>query len=415
MAKKSYWGMVKETFSEYADDKVPRLAAALAYYTIFALAPLLIIAIAIAGIVLRKKDQARTQVLDQVNQLMGKQGADMIGTMVNNAGQHGSGTVATIVSIVILLIAATGVFGELQDSMNTIWEVKPKPQGFGGMLRQRFLSFAMVMGVAFLLLVSLVVSAAVTGLTSYFGISILAQAANIIVSLGVVTLLFAMIFKLLPDVKVQWKDVWIGAISTAILFTIGKYLIGLYLARGSVASVFGAAGSLVAVVVWVFYSAQILFIGAEFTQVYARATGARIVPDSHAEFVTEESRAQAGLSRSPSASKPGQEAGEKWYPAVPVNRSLAVAGNDGNGHGGGSKLVPLLVGAALGKLLLGGGKTGKKAGRGFAPARLLEPGFASRTSHPLGLKDEYTFHVKTPRLVKTAARKLSDLRSHISN
>lgn len=394
----SWWGIIKQTFSEYSEDKVPRLSAALAYYTIFAIAPLLIIAVAVAGFVF-DKNQATQQVHSQLTTLMGEQGADAIQTAMVNANHHGSGVTATIISIVILLIGATGVFGELQDSLNTIWEVKPKPQGFWGILRSRFLSFAMVMGVAFLLLVSLIISTIITAVVSRMGSGLLAQTVNVVVSLVVVTLLFAMIFKVLPDAFVRWRDVWIGAVITAVLFTIGKYLIGLYLARGTVASVFGKAGSLVAVLVWIYYSAQILFIGAEFTQVYARATGNRIEPTEQAERITEDDKAQAGT-------RPAKKPEEKWYPAVPVNRGMTVAPASHEAYKqGGSKLLPLLAGVALGKVLLGGGK-GKKPGRRFVPGKVVEPGFAWRGGHPMGIKDEYTLHVKTPRFVKTAARKI---------
>lgn len=293
--------LVKDTFSEWSEDKVPRLAAALAYYTAFALAPLLLIAIAVAGLVFGR-EAATNQIGQQLAGLLGPSAAESVNTMVAAAGANqGGGLLASIIGVVTLLFAASGVFGELQDSLNTIWEVQPRPdQGLMATIKQRFFSFAMVLGVGFLLLVSLVLSAALGALggivpSDQANQSLIWKAINFVVSFGVTTLLFALIYKVLPDVKIQWRDVWIGALVTALLFTLGKAAIGWYLGRPGTTSTYGAAGSFVALLLWVYYSAQILFFGAEFTQVYAKTYGSQIEPAENAVPVTEETRAQQGI------------------------------------------------------------------------------------------------------------------------
>ncbi|HEY1015255.1 MAG TPA: YihY/virulence factor BrkB family protein [Herpetosiphonaceae bacterium] len=301
MNPKAIFGLLKQTGKEWSEDKVPRLGAALAYYTVFSIAPLLIIAIGIAGLVL-DREAATGQIQAQLDGLLGVDAAKAIQEMIQGASKPSSGILATVIGLATLLFGASGVFGQLQDSLNTIWEVAPKPgRGILGTLKDRFLSFTMVLGVGFMLLVSLVISAALAGIGKYFenlGIpTFLFEAINFAVSFGVITLLFAAIYKVLPDVKIQWRDVWIGAAVTALLFTIGKFLIGLYLGRSSVASSYGAVGSLAILLLWVYYSAQILFFGAEFTQVYANAYGSRVVPDKDAVPVTEEARAQQGMPR----------------------------------------------------------------------------------------------------------------------
>lgn len=299
--------LLKETFQEWQEDKASRLAAALAYYTIFSIAPLLIIAIAIAGAVFGE-EAARGEIVGQIQGLVGKPGAEFIETAINNANKPGSnGGLASLIGIGVLLFGASGVFAQLQDSLNTIWEVQPKPTkglrgGIMGFLRQRFLTFSMVLVIGFLLMVSLILSAVLSGLSAYMshllpGLDFVWGIVNFVISFGVITLLFALIYKFLPDVKITWNDVLTGAIITALLFTIGKTLLGQYLGQSSFSSTYGAAGSLVIILAWVYYSAQILFFGAEFTQVYASRYGSRIVPDDHAEFVTEEARAKQGMTR----------------------------------------------------------------------------------------------------------------------
>lgn len=285
MSFKRIWRLLKETFTEWSEDKASRLAAALSYYTVFSLAPLLIIAIAIAGAFFGE-EAAKGEIIGQIQGLVGKDGAEVIQTAIENASQSESeGSIASIISIVALLFGASGVFAELQDALNTVWEIDAKPEaGIGGFIRKRFLSFAMILGIGFLLLVSLVISATLSGINHFTsslipGFDPLWQVANFIVSFGIITLLFAMIYKFLPDVKITWSDVWIGAAITALLFAIGKSLIGLYLGQSSFSSTYGAAGSIVIILVWAYYSAQILFFGAEFTQVYARRYGSQIVAD----------------------------------------------------------------------------------------------------------------------------------------
>jgi membrane protein len=282
------WRLLKETFSEYQKDKVSRLAAALSYYTIFSLAPLLIIAIAIAGFFFGE-EAARGEIVFQVQGLVGKDGAEVIQTVIENAAKPtNNGLLASLVSVGILLFGASGVFTELQDALNTIWEVKPKLNlGFTKIVRKRFLSFAMVLVIGFLLLVSLLMSALLTGISNYTvtllpGNDLIWQIINNIFSFTVIVLLFAMIFKFLPDVKITWRDVSVGATITALLFVFGKSLIGLYLGNNSFSSTYGAAGSIIIVLVWTYYSAQILFFGAEFTQVYARKYGSQILPNKNA-------------------------------------------------------------------------------------------------------------------------------------
>lgn len=286
--------LVRDTVTEGNEDNVPLLAAALAYYTMFSLAPLLIIVIAIAGAIYGE-EAARGEIVRQLQGLVGRDGAEFIQSMIQNASKPGSGGgVATLVGVGFLIFGASGVFGQLQAALNTIWEVKPKPgRAVKSFVQARFLSFAMVLVIGFLLLVSLVLSAAFSGLSSYFGGFLpeafqFGQILNFVISFTLVTLLFASIYKFLPDVKVPWKNLWVGSAVTALLFNIGKFLIGLYLGNSSVGSSYGAAGSLVVVLLWVFYSAQILLFGAEFTQVYSKYRGRPIEPSSHAVSVKEQ-------------------------------------------------------------------------------------------------------------------------------
>jgi membrane protein len=285
--------LIKGTFAEWKEDNVPVLAAALAYYTVFSLAPLLIIAIAIAGAVFGE-EAARGELVRQIQGLVGKEGAEAVQAMIQNADKPGSGgAIATIIGVVLLMFGASGVFGQLQSALNTIWEVKPKPgQGIRSFLVSRFLSFAMVLVIGFLLLVSLVLSSLLAAASYFFnnlmpGFPILGQAINFLISFGVITVLFASIYKFLPDVEIPWKNLWVGAAATAILFNIGKLAIGLYLGNSSVGSAYGAAGSLVVVLIWIFYSAQILLIGAEFTQVYSKYRGKPLRPSKHAVPIDE--------------------------------------------------------------------------------------------------------------------------------
>lgn len=315
-------GLLKDTFKEWNEDKVPLWAAALAYYTIFSIAPLLLIAIVIAGSIFGE-EAARGQIVGQIQGLVGENAANVIQDMILNTQKPGSGgTIATIVGIATLLFGASGVFGQLQDALNTIWEVKPKPgRAVKSFLQSRFLSFAMVLVIGFLLLVSLVLSAALTGISGYFGNMIpgyvvIGRILNFVISFGAITLLFAAIYKFLPDVKVPWKNLWVGAAFTSLLFSIGKYVIGLYLGSGSVGSTYGAAGSLVVILIWVFYSAQILLLGAEFTQVYSKYRGRPIEPSSHAERLTQAVQDNAEMPVATAADKTAPVQGE----AAPIRQ-----------------------------------------------------------------------------------------------
>jgi membrane protein len=270
--------LVKETVDEWTADSASSRAAALSYYSALSISPLLIIAIAIAGLVFGP-DHVRAQVMGQVEGLVGSAGAEVIDSMLRSTNSKTGGIIATSLGLGTLLLGAGGVFVELQDALNHFWGVDA-PQGTGvwDFVRNRLLSFAMVVGVGFLMLVSLLMSAAiaalggfVTGLMPAFAVT--AQIINAVLSLAIVTVLFALIYKVLPNVKLHWRDVWIGAFVTAVLFTIGKFLIGFYLGRASTASPYGAAGSVIVVLLWVYYSALIVYFGAEFTKVFAREHG----------------------------------------------------------------------------------------------------------------------------------------------
>ncbi|MDQ6800736.1 MAG: YihY/virulence factor BrkB family protein [Acidobacteriota bacterium] len=292
---KRYLQLFKEAWNEFSKDKAQRLGASLAYYTLFSIAPLLLIAIAIAGLIFGRS-QAQAQIIGQLRTLMGDSGAKAIGEMLVSAGKPKTGALAIVIGALTLLFGAAGVFGQLKDALNTIWNVEEKPQGgILGFIKQRFLSFAMVLCVGFLLLVSLVLDAAL----SAFG-SALWQPVQLLVSFAVVTVMFAMIFRYLPDVRVEWRDVWVGAAFTSLLFVLGKFGLGLYLGKSAIGSSYGAAGSLVVLLVWIYWSANILFFGAEITQVYARqhrvVAGAPARPsEAEAAAATQKRAASAGF------------------------------------------------------------------------------------------------------------------------
>ena len=293
------WSLVKTTFDDWYEDRAQRMGAALAYYTIFALTPGLVILMVLAGLLLGPG--AESQIIGQIRELIGDQGAAAIEATIQSARKETLGPTGTALALIPLVFGLWGVFGELQDSLNTIWGVTPKPgRRVTDVLRERFLSFAMVVGIGFLLLVSLVLSAWLAAVSAYVGRMLPApaealEAVNFVISFFVITGSFGLIFKLLPDVKVAWRDVWLGAAVTSLFFTIGKLLIGLYLGRSAVASAYGAAGSLVVIVVWVYYSAQILLFGAEFTKVWTRRRGSGFVPEKTAIPVTQEARAEQGM------------------------------------------------------------------------------------------------------------------------
>lgn len=287
---KDVWPIVKETVSDWSDDNASRLAAALACYTLLSIAPLLVLSVAVAGLAFGE-EAARGQIVGQIGAIVGTEAGSAVQTIAANANKPAAGVLSTIVGVLVLLFGASGVFNELVNALNAIWEVEAKPnQGIWGFIRHRFFSFAMVLAVAFLLLVSLVVSAALAAAGKFFeqylpGGEVVWQVVNFVVGLAVTTLLFASIFKVIPDVVIRWRDAWIGGLFTAVLFALGKLALGLYIGKSGTTSSFGVAGSLVALVLWVYYSSQILFLGAEFTQVYSRRFGGRIRPNEHAVSV----------------------------------------------------------------------------------------------------------------------------------
>ena len=280
MSLATLWQLAKETATEWMNAKPFRLAAALAYYTLFSIAPLLVVALGIAGLVFGE-DAARGQIFGPLQALLGAKSADAVQNAVAAASIKSSGLFATVTGLATLLVGASAVFAELQDALNTIWDVKPPPSaGLLDAIRKRLLSASMVAVIGFLLLVSLAVSAMLNAIGAYMGgvlpvSAFVLEMVNFLVSFGVITLLFAAIYKVLPDIDNKWSDVWIGAIATAGLFTVGKTAIGLYIGQAALDSTYGAAGSLLVVLVWVYYSSLILFFGAEFTHVYARRRGSQ--------------------------------------------------------------------------------------------------------------------------------------------
>jgi membrane protein len=280
MSWRKIWSLLKETIEEWQRDRVDQMAAALAYYTLFSIAPLLVIAVAVAGAVFGQ-EAARGEIVAQIQGLLGKAGAEVVQTALANTQnpQVGNGIVPSIISTLALLFGASGVFIQLQDSLNAVWNVEPSPQaGVQAVVRKRIFSFAMVITIGFILMVSLVVSAVLAGISTFTdrlfpALEVFWKFFNVGVSLGVFTLLFALIYKYLPDINIAWKDVSIGALFTSILFSLGKELLGFYLGNGSFGSAYGAAGSVVTVLAWIYYSVQIMLFGAEFTQVYTRKYG----------------------------------------------------------------------------------------------------------------------------------------------
>ncbi|MEO5955818.1 MAG: YihY/virulence factor BrkB family protein [Nitrospiraceae bacterium] len=272
--------LLKKTAAKWWDDNALRLSAALSYYTLFSLAPLLTIAVAVAGFVV-DKTLVQDEVLGQLQGLLGKPGSDAVANMLESAGQPVQGTIATVISLVTLIIVSMGMFSELQDSLNLIWRIPSKGTvALWRMIKDRFLSFILVIGTGFLLLVSLLMSAFLAALGRLLlqavpGPQGILAFMDIAISLPAIVLLFALMFKVLPDGYIAWRDVWLGAVTSGTLFMIGKWAIGLYLGSTAMASMYGAASSLMVVLVWVYYSALIFFLGAEFTAVYAHEYGSR--------------------------------------------------------------------------------------------------------------------------------------------
>lgn len=299
MRGKGILEVVKGTVTDFMEDKALRLAAALAYYAIFSIGPLLFVLVAVAGW-LFGEDAVRGEVSGQITGFVGEESAKTIESMMA-AKKLGTSPITTVLAVITLVIGASGVFGQLQDALNTIWEVKAKPgMGIMAFLRDRFLSMSMVLGLGFLLLISMVLTTAVQAMVVKGGQLLpipdaVTAILSTIISFIIVALLFAMIYKFLPDVKLVWSDVWVGALVTAGLFTAGKFLLGLYLGREGTSSAYGAAGSVVVILLWVYYSSIILLFGAEFTQAYVLKRGHKLVPTKYAVPVTAEARAQEGM------------------------------------------------------------------------------------------------------------------------
>jgi membrane protein len=280
--------LIKETIKEFNEDNAIYYSASLSYYTIFSLPPIIIIIISVAGS-LFGKETISSEIYHQFSSLLGPQGAQQIESMVRGAQKIHSNLLATFIGIGTLIFASTGVFIAIQTSLNVIWDVKAKPKSnIIKLIKDRILSFALIITLAFLLLVSLVIHALLVAIIDLFSQQfenvtiLLIQLTNFIVPLFIITLLFAVIFKFLPDAKIHWRDVWTGSLFTSLLFTLGKFLIGLYLGNSNIGSVYGAAGTVILILLWVFYSSIILFFGAEFTQVYAKTYGNKIEPSQYA-------------------------------------------------------------------------------------------------------------------------------------
>lgn len=288
MNGKVLWQILKDSFKGFSDDKVPKLSGSLAYYTVFSMAPLLVVIISLCSLFLGR-EAIENGIYEQISGFVGADTAIQIQEIIKNASLEGKGSMALVIGIVTLLIGATTVFGEIQDSINTIWGIKPKPKkGWLKMLQNRLLSFSVIISLGFLLLVSLGISGIIDGLSNrlqalYPDVAVIIfYIINLVVTLFVVTVLFGVIFKVLPDANIKWKDVKIGAFVTALLFMLGKFGISFYISQSDIGSTYGAAGSLMILLLWIYYSSFILFFGAEFTKAYAVKLGSEIHPNHYA-------------------------------------------------------------------------------------------------------------------------------------
>lgn len=297
------WRLLKETVSEWQFNQVSLLASSLAYYTVFSLAPLAIVAIMIVGAIFGEA-AAKGEIVARIQDVVGQEGAQVIETAIANLREDtAGGAFRLIITLGVLLFGASGVFAQIQNALDKIWEVKPEPgRNIMHFLRKRLLSFAMVLVIAFLLLVSMVVNTVLGVLVNVLsdflpGFSFLWQFISFLVSFGMITLLFAAIYTILPDAQVEWRDAFVGAIITAILFMLGQFLFGLFLSRTQLGSAYGVAGSFIIIITWIYYAAHILFLGAEFTKVYARRHGSPIVPEDHAVSVSSHDQGQSQKSQ----------------------------------------------------------------------------------------------------------------------
>lgn len=285
MSSGQFLGLLKETFFSWQSDKVSRMAAALAYYSVFSLAPLLIIVVAVAGIIYGRA-AAAGEIVGQMQNLVGAEVASVIESLIENASRPRSGIIATIIGAAVILVGATGVFSELKDALNTIWKVESTKGMVGSVLHSRFLSFLMVLGIGLLLLLSIVTNTLLSAAAAFLkglvpGLSFLLFLSNVLIPFLLISILFAVSYKFLPDVYVAWSDVWVGSAIASLLFTVGKLVLGFYLGSSKIGSAYGAAGSLVVLLFWVYFSAQVFLLGAEFTRAYASRFGS--LPHSRGE------------------------------------------------------------------------------------------------------------------------------------
>lgn len=305
---KAVYRHLVDTAGIWNNSNASAMGAAVAFYTIFAIAPLFVLVLALAGLWFGK-EAAQQELFNQIARLVGQKGSEAIHSLLIAANRPKAGMFATILGFATLFLGATSVFVQLQQSLNAIWNVRPTITGIRAYLKTRIVSFGALLAIGFLLMVSLILTTAIEAASAWIGgffpgERVLWSSVNFSVSLGIVTLLFALMFKILPDVKIRWKDVWIGALITAVLFSLGKFLIGMYLGRSSVSSAYGAAGSFVIVLMWVYYSVQILLFGAASTRIYANRFGSHIRPASHAEFVKKNQHTASRHAAHPHKSNP---------------------------------------------------------------------------------------------------------------
>ena len=339
MQLKDLFPLLKDTFTSFSETKCPRLAAALSYYTIFSIAPILIVVISIAALFFNAAN-ARAEIIKQISEVVGSTGADAIGEILTNANKGGKGgnIVATVIGFATILVGATGLFAALQDSLNTIWGVMPKPDaGIFVMIKARLLSFVMVLGIGFLLIVSLVASVAVKAASDWLGALLggaewIAPVLNVVLFFVLITAFFAMLFKILPDAQIQWRDVWVGAALTSVLFSVGKSILSWYLARPGTASAYGSAGALVVLLLWINYASQILFFGAEFTKVYANRFGSHIEPEEHAQELLPAQRAAQGINPHSEMGAKENAKARDGAPATAKSKAAVSALRDKNGN-----------------------------------------------------------------------------------
>jgi membrane protein len=351
---KLVWAAFKDSFKGFSTDKITKLSASLAYYTVFSLGPLLIVIIFLCSMILHREAVEGT-VYSHIRGFIGSDAAKQIQDIIKNASVTGKGGFAATIGIITLLIGATTVFGEIQDSINGIWGLKPKPKaGWFKLVKDRLLSFGLIATLGFLLLVSLGATAVVEAIgnrlkNAFPNVTVVIfYIINLVLTIGVTTALFAVIFKVLPDAKIKWKDIWPGAIATSILFLLGKFAISFYISKSNVGSTYGAAGSLVILLVWVYYSSIILYFGAEFTKTYALKKGARIVPTEYAEWNSEAVVPGAEPKDAVGEHHPKKHRHEKHEQANSHRASVAFAPNDNF-----QKKKPQAKSAGMGTVLFG--------------------------------------------------------------